>query len=84
MGDVVVAVDTSGSVSTAELQQFLGELNNITDDHKPRSVTVITCDADIKSVVRYEQGDIIDTISAMAGAALGRVSSNTFARMIYQ
>ena len=62
VGDVVVAVDTSGSVSTAELQQFLGELNNITDDHKPRSVTVITCDADIKSVVRYEQGDIIDTI----------------------
>lgn len=62
VGDVVVAVDTSGSVSTAELQQFLGELNNITDYHKPRSVTVITCDADIKSVVRYEQGDIIDTI----------------------
>jgi predicted metal-dependent peptidase len=62
VGDVVVAIDTSGSVNTAELQQFLGELNNITEDHKPRSVTVITCDTKVQSVVRYEQGDIIDSI----------------------
>ena len=62
VGDVVVAIDTSGSVNTAELQQFLGELNNITEDHKPRSVTVITCDAKVQSVTRYEQGDIIDSI----------------------
>jgi len=62
VGDVVVAIDTSGSVNTAELQQFLGELNNITEDHKPRSVTVITCDARVQSVTRYEQGDIIDSI----------------------
>ena len=62
VGDVVVAIDTSGSVSSAELQQFLGELHNITEDHKPRSVTVITCDADVQSVTRYEQGEIIDSI----------------------
>ena len=62
VGDVVVAIDTSGSVSSAELQQFLGELYNITEDHKPRSVTVITCDAKVQSVTRYEQGDIIDSI----------------------
>lgn len=62
VGDVVVAVDTSGSVSSLELQQFLGELNSITDDHKPKSVTVITCDSVIRTVDRYEQGDIIDKI----------------------
>lgn len=62
VGDVVVAVDTSGSVSSAELEQFLGELNSITDDHKPKSVTVITCDSVIRTVNRYEQGDIIEKI----------------------
>jgi predicted metal-dependent peptidase len=62
VGDVVVAVDTSGSVSTIELQQFLGELNNITEDHKPNSVTVITCDSIVRTVNRYEQGEIIDKI----------------------
>ena len=38
IGDVVVAVDTSGSVATHELQQFLGELNRISEDHKPRFI----------------------------------------------
>ena len=62
VGDVVVAVDTSGSVGTVELQQFLGELNNMSEDHKPRSLTVITCDSKIQSVKTYGQGDIIDKI----------------------
>ena len=62
IGDVVVAIDTSGSVATEELQQFLGELNRISEDHKPRSVTVITCDARVQSVTEYGEGDIIDTI----------------------
>lgn len=62
VGDVVVAVDTSGSVSTMELQQFLGELNNIAEDHKPNSITVITCDTQIRSVKEYGQGDYIDSI----------------------
>lgn len=62
VGDIVVAIDTSGSVSGIELQQFLGELNNITEDYNPKSVTVITCDADIQNVVTYEQGDIIDKV----------------------
>ena len=62
VGDIVVAIDTSGSVSGIELEQFLGELNNITEDYNPKSVTVITCDADIQNVVTYEQGDIIDKV----------------------
>ena len=62
IGDVVVAVDTSGSVATHELQQFLGELNRISEDHKPRSVTVITRDAHIQSVTEYGEGDVIEKI----------------------
>ena len=61
-GDVVVGIDTSGSVSRRELKFFLGEINAISEDIKPRSVTVITCDARIQTVRRYEQGEEIEKI----------------------
>lgn len=61
-GDVVIYVDTSGSVSGDELSHFLGEMNAITEDQKPRSVTVITCDTQVRTVHRYEQGEIIEKI----------------------
>jgi len=61
-GDVVIYVDTSGSVSGGELSHFLGEMNAITEDQKPRSVTVITCDTQVRTVHRYEQGEIIERI----------------------
>jgi len=61
-GDVVVGIDTSGSVSKRELKFFLGEINAISEDIKPRSITVITCDAQIQTVRRYEQGEEIEKI----------------------
>ena len=61
-GDMVVGIDTSGSVSKRELKFFLGEINAISEDIKPRSITVITCDAQIQTVRRYEQGEEIEKI----------------------
>ena len=61
-GDVVVGIDTSGSVSRRELKFFLGEINAISEDIKPRSITVITCDSKIQTVRRYEQGEEIQKI----------------------
>ena len=61
-GDVVIGIDTSGSVSKVELSYFLGELNAISADIKPQSVTVITCDMTVQTVRRYEQGEEIEMI----------------------
>ena len=61
-GDIVVGIDTSGSVSNAELSHFLGELNAISNSSGAESVTIITCDADVQDVIRYEKGDQIETI----------------------
>ena len=61
-GDVVIGIDTSGSVSKRELSYFLGELNAISADIKPRSVTVITCDARVQTVRHYDQGEEIEMI----------------------
>lgn len=62
-GDIVVGIDTSGSVSSVELSHFLGELNAIAESSGAESVTIITCDYDVQDVVRYEKGDQIENIS---------------------
>jgi len=59
-GNVVIGIDTSGSVSHQELTQFLGELNAISEDIMPTSITVITCDTHVRTVRRYERGELID------------------------
>ena len=61
-GDVVIGIDTSLSVCKRELSFFLGEINAISEDLKPRSITVITCDARVQTVTRYEQGEEIQMI----------------------
>ena len=61
-GDIVVGIDTSGSVSSVELSHFLGELNAIAESSGAESVTIITCDYNVQDVVRYEKGDQIEDI----------------------
>lgn len=61
-GDIVIGIDTSLSVCKKELSFFLGEINAISEELKPRSITVITCDARVQTVKRYEQGEEIQMI----------------------
>lgn len=54
-GWVVVWGDTSGSISTKELQQYMAELSSIVDDCCPQRLTVIWCDAKIHRVDEIEE-----------------------------
>jgi predicted metal-dependent peptidase len=56
-GHIVVGVDTSASVGDEELRHFLGEVNAISQDVNPMSITVIYCDTHVNHVDHYEQGD---------------------------
>lgn len=62
VGHIVVGIDTSGSVSSRELSHFLGELNAITEEMFPESVTIIQCDSAIQRVDEFQQGEIIDVL----------------------
>jgi len=62
VGDIVVGVDSSGSVSNKELSYFLGELNALSEEIQPNSITIIVCDAQIQDVIRYEKGEVIENI----------------------
>jgi len=57
VGDIVIAVDTSGSIGTKELEQFAGEINAIASEAQPESVRVIYCDADIQGVDEFGPSD---------------------------
>lgn len=56
-GDVVVAVDTSGSIGERELNRFFSELDDILMTCNPTGVTLIGCDADIGAVFYLQAGD---------------------------
>ena len=60
MGELVVAIDTSGSVSDAEAQQFLGEIADICEDVQPSTVHVVQCDIVFQRVDTFERGDEFD------------------------
>jgi predicted metal-dependent peptidase len=47
---VVVAIDTSGSISERELDAFLAEVGGVLNDCKPRKVIVLGCDARVTQV----------------------------------
>lgn len=56
MGEMVIAIDTSASVSEAELQAFLSELAGILNDVRPEVIHFIQCDTRITSTEKLERG----------------------------
>lgn len=53
MGEVVVAIDTSGSINQATLNAFGAEIKSIVDSTKPIMTRVIYCDAEINHVDEF-------------------------------
>lgn len=53
MGEVVVGVDTSGSIGQKELNEFSGHLNRILEQCNPTKVHVVYCDSAIAHVDEF-------------------------------
>jgi predicted metal-dependent peptidase len=49
LGEIVIAVDTSGSIGKRELEQFAGEISAISEETQPEAVHVVYCDAAVQS-----------------------------------
>jgi predicted metal-dependent peptidase len=54
--NVVVAVDTSGSIGQAELTEFMSEIVGISKSFNNIKIVVIVCDAEITEVVECKNG----------------------------
>lgn len=65
MGEVVIAVDTSGSVDDAMLAHFAGHITRIMEDCRPSKVHVVYCDARVSHTEEYD--DVEDVRLTMHG-----------------
>ena len=63
VGNILLAVDTSGSMSDKELTHCLGVINAISEEMSPSSIRVVCCDMTINSVRDYEAGEAIMDIT---------------------
>jgi predicted metal-dependent peptidase len=59
MGEIVIAVDTSGSIDETILSTFLGCIDDIVMQTKPSKITAICCDATVQSVEEFSAMDTI-------------------------
>jgi predicted metal-dependent peptidase len=57
LGDVVLAVDTSGSIGAAMLKVFAGEIHGILDAYEAARLTILYHDSDVKHVQQWEASD---------------------------
>jgi predicted metal-dependent peptidase len=60
IGNVVVYLDSSASVTDKMHSMFLGGINNMLNDLNPKSITVITCDTHVNSVQTFDQSQPIE------------------------
>jgi predicted metal-dependent peptidase len=59
VGPVVIAVDTSGSIGTDELEQFAGEISAIAEEAQPEAIHVVYCDAMVQSSREFRPSEPI-------------------------
>lgn len=63
VGEIAVAVDTSGSVSDKEFKSFISEIHKIQSVFNPELLTVIDFDTDIKKVHKLKDGDDVRKVN---------------------
>lgn len=60
MGEVVIQVDISGSITKKELDHYNGHMKRIIDQCRPLKTHVIYTDTDVQKYESFEQGEEID------------------------
>jgi len=53
LGEIVIAVDTSGSIGKLELEQFAGEISAISEEAQPEAIHVVYCDGAVQSTQEF-------------------------------
>jgi predicted metal-dependent peptidase len=59
VGEIVVAVDTSGSIHGALLDALFAEVKAINEDASPERLHIVWCDAAVQNVQTFERGEEI-------------------------
>jgi predicted metal-dependent peptidase len=62
--ELVVAIDTSGSIGTRELTLFLSEIKSVCDNVHPESVRVLYWDAQVQGDEKYERHELDNLVKS--------------------
>jgi predicted metal-dependent peptidase len=72
-GHIVIAIDTSGSISDRELTVFFTEIQSILSDARPETVWIVPCDAQVHEPFEINPdtpvGEVTDKIHGGGGTA---------------
>lgn len=79
MGEVVVLIDTSGSIGERQLSAFAAEINAIAADTVPSRITVIYADTMIREIAEFTPDDFPISLKAKGGG--GTDLRSAFARV---
>lgn len=62
MGEIVIAIDTSGSIycDTELFRRFMGEVDDVLGRVRPSRTTLLQCDTRVTDVIEYRPGDRVD------------------------
>lgn len=71
VGDIVIAVDTSGSIGEQELAHFMGEVTGICDQVKPSRVHVMYWDTEVARHEVYLQDELDNLVKSTKPAGGG-------------
>jgi len=64
VGSLAIGVDTSGSISGAEINRFLSEVKSIAEDVRPEKIDLIYWDASVAAHEVYEEHDMANIVSS--------------------
>jgi predicted metal-dependent peptidase len=67
LGNITVAIDTSGSINKELLTNFLSEINYINKTYKPNSLTILDCDTRIHNIYKVDSFDDIGELQFKGG-----------------
>lgn len=71
VGELVIAIDTSGSIGGRELAQFLGEVKGICDTVKPDAVRLLYWDTEVAADEKYIGAEVENIVRSTKPAGGG-------------
>jgi predicted metal-dependent peptidase len=71
VGGIVIGIDTSGSIGTEELTQFLSEVKSICDEVSPEKMDVLYWDTHVASRETYQNNELSNLVESTKPAGGG-------------
>lgn len=71
VGSIIIGIDTSGSIGTEELTQFLSEVKSICDEVSPEAIDVLYWDTHVASRETYQSNELSNLVESTKPAGGG-------------